>query len=74
MIGTGRAERQMVEQNRLYGEHFMLKQEQYQLQEEQNSLQYGQAMLLSSEGELCIQRFDIHWSENILTSYKFTQI
>ncbi len=44
----------MVEQNRLYGEHFMLKKEQEQLQEEQNSLQYGQARLLCSEGELCI--------------------
>ena len=46
-IGTGRAERLLVEQNRLYGEHVRLNNEQNQLQEEQ-------ARLLGSEGNILI--------------------
>jgi hypothetical protein len=61
MIETGRAERLLVEQNRLYGEHVRLKKEQDQLQEGQDRLHDDQA----SEGNIGIQRFDKHWSKNI---------
>jgi hypothetical protein len=48
-IITGRAERQLLEQNSLYSEHIKLKKEQD-----------DQARLLCSEGDFGIQHFDIH--------------